>query len=344
MQHKTAPPPRTHTESPAGRRLPRRPTLIRFLKLDKGSKVPLYVQLRNLLRHALSTGVITGEDRLPGVVEMSKELGINFDTVRKAYKELEREGLVTMCRGRGTQTIGVPSARGVINGFVTDDLATEAKRLVAKFYEAGLDEQQSREILNQALADVPMRHRVVFTECNPLEVRQISALLCTQLHVEVTGALLPDVRATAESLMRKGPLAAVVTTGFHLNEVRRLVHGLAVEVDSVITNMSPETRRTLEKFDKSARWGFVCRDADSIPIYRDVLRNELCLEAEPECWTVGDAAAMRRNLRRIDLVLTSPSVYETIKATAPKRLPVFNILDRVDPLSLLAIRQRLFRR
>ncbi len=70
--------------------------------VDKESKMPLYVQLKDEIQYYISTGALSSEEQLPPVKSMAKELGSNFETVRKAYKELEREGLITMKRSEGT--------------------------------------------------------------------------------------------------------------------------------------------------------------------------------------------------------------------------------------------------
>ena len=70
--------------------------------LDKNSKIPLYLQLKDLIKYYISTGAINDSEQLPGVINLSKELGISFETVGKAYKELEKEGLIYTRRGRGT--------------------------------------------------------------------------------------------------------------------------------------------------------------------------------------------------------------------------------------------------
>ena len=52
------------------------------------NKVPLYLQLKDLIKYYISTGAIQADHQLPAVNALAKELGINFETVRKAYKEL----------------------------------------------------------------------------------------------------------------------------------------------------------------------------------------------------------------------------------------------------------------
>jgi hypothetical protein len=138
----------------------------------------------------------------------------------------------------------------------------------------------------------------------------------------------------------------VITTGFHINEVRATVSALpehlAVNLDVLITNMSPETRRKIDALGRDARLGFICRDQESAQLYRDLLRIELENEAlNLTCCTLAETAQVRKLYKTADLLLVSPPVYEEVRKAAPSKLPVFNVFDRVDPMSLRVIKDRL---
>lgn len=71
-------------------------------RLDRGSGVATYLQLVHQVKHALRLGVLRPGDRLPTAKEVVDKLAINPNTVLKAYRELEREGLVAARPGLGT--------------------------------------------------------------------------------------------------------------------------------------------------------------------------------------------------------------------------------------------------
>jgi DNA-binding transcriptional regulator YhcF (GntR family) len=82
-------------------------------RLDRGSGVATYLQLVHQVKHALRLGVLQPGDRLPTAKEVVDKLAINPNTVLKAYRELEREGLVAGRPGLGTfvqRTLGGASA------------------------------------------------------------------------------------------------------------------------------------------------------------------------------------------------------------------------------------------
>jgi DNA-binding transcriptional regulator YhcF (GntR family) len=75
--------------------------VIEFL-LDSRSKVNTYVQLVEQVKQALRVGMLTPGDQLPKVRDVAQALAINPNTVLKAYRELEIEGLVAGRPGVGT--------------------------------------------------------------------------------------------------------------------------------------------------------------------------------------------------------------------------------------------------
>src|SRR6476661_10119726 len=70
--------------------------------LDGGSGLSPYQQLVRQVRHALRLGLLHEGDQLPTVKEVVAQLAINPNTVLKAYRELERDGLVAARPGVGT--------------------------------------------------------------------------------------------------------------------------------------------------------------------------------------------------------------------------------------------------
>jgi GntR family transcriptional regulator len=71
-------------------------------RIDTHSGVAPYQQLVQQVRHALRLGLLEEGDQLPTVKEVVGQVAINPNTVLKAYRELEHEGLVAGRPGRGT--------------------------------------------------------------------------------------------------------------------------------------------------------------------------------------------------------------------------------------------------
>ena len=63
--------------------------------------VPIYLQLMEQVKHAIETGALRPGDQLPGMRPLAEELVINPNTVAKAYRELEHEGIIELRHGAG---------------------------------------------------------------------------------------------------------------------------------------------------------------------------------------------------------------------------------------------------
>jgi GntR family transcriptional regulator len=73
-----------------------------LVTLDTRDGRPLYLQIMDEVRRAISVGTLRPEEPLPSVRELAAELVVNPRTVSQAYQELEREGVVYVRRGQGT--------------------------------------------------------------------------------------------------------------------------------------------------------------------------------------------------------------------------------------------------
>ena len=71
------------------------------LKLDPTSRDPIYRQLTEQVERLVAGGELVDGDRLPSVRELALELRINPNTVARAYRDLEQEGVVVRQHGRG---------------------------------------------------------------------------------------------------------------------------------------------------------------------------------------------------------------------------------------------------
>jgi GntR family transcriptional regulator len=106
--------------------------------LDGRSGVSPYQQLVRQVRHALRLGLLREGDQLPTVKDVVAQLAINPNTVLKAYRELEHEGLAAARPGSGTfVTATLTDASLAAHGPLRQDL----RRWLAKARRAGLDEE-----------------------------------------------------------------------------------------------------------------------------------------------------------------------------------------------------------
>lgn len=315
------------------------------LSVDKHSKVPLYLQLRDSVKYYISTGEFEYNQQLPTVNGLARELGVNFETVRKAYKELEREGLLSTKRGLGTFVNGRAASKAFWspNAESKSDLASSAKLAIKQLLRSGTPADEIKRwidrICDQAARE-NLRRYVVFAECNTLQAKEISRELHKYLQIDVRPVLIKTLKEHFRRVAAKDPrLLAVITTGFHLNEVRTIVGDHPIKTEFVITNMSPETRRKIEAFPKTSRFAFICRDPESIGLYKDTLKAELQLGSDLPCCTIREKEKVAAALKASDVLLVTPGAYDKVCKLASRKLPVFNVIDHVDPGSLRIVKE-----
>ena len=106
-----------------------------FLRLDPNSGVPLGVQIKSGLRLAIVGQRLKPGEQLPPVRELAADLRVNFHTVRKAFAELEAEGLLETRRGLGTFV--APQQRSG---------RTELRRVVKEHVEGLLNDLAGTEV------------------------------------------------------------------------------------------------------------------------------------------------------------------------------------------------------
>ena len=122
--------------------------------LDASSGVATYLQIVQQVKEALRLGLLDVGDQLPTVREVVSDLAINPNTVAKAYRDLEREGLVVARPGRGTfvaRTLAAPSLEH------HDGLRRELEEWIANARQAGLDEESIRALISTTLREALVR-------------------------------------------------------------------------------------------------------------------------------------------------------------------------------------------
>jgi len=120
-----------------------RGTVIEF-HLENHSGVAPYLQLVHQVRQALRIGLLSEGDQLPTVKDVVGRLVINPNTVLKAYRELEYQGLVTARPGIGTFVTGTLGDGSLA---ALGPLRRELQRWLSKARRAGLDDESIEALL-----------------------------------------------------------------------------------------------------------------------------------------------------------------------------------------------------
>ena len=120
-------------------------------RVDGRSGVPPYLQIVQQVRQALRMGVLTIGDQLPTVREVVAAVAVNPNTVLKAYRDLERQGLVEARAGQGTFVASLPP--GPPPG-IHSRLGRSLAHWVRDARDAGLDDESIESLLRITMRTV----------------------------------------------------------------------------------------------------------------------------------------------------------------------------------------------
>jgi GntR family transcriptional regulator len=113
--------------------------------------VPIYLQLMEQVKHAVETGALRAGEQLPGIRPLAEELVINPNTVAKAYRELEHEGVIELRHGAGA-FVSTTAAKGK----KVSDKVRLAQPIVTgaveKLRAKGLTDEEIRRLFEAELA------------------------------------------------------------------------------------------------------------------------------------------------------------------------------------------------
>ena len=126
-----------------------------FFKPNAASGLPIYLQLMDQVKHAIETGALRAGEQLPGIRPLAEELVINPNTVAKAYRELEHEGVIELRQGAGAFVSGNAGAKKL-----TDNIRA-GQALVAdaieKLRARGVTDEEIRRLFEAELAGLNTR-------------------------------------------------------------------------------------------------------------------------------------------------------------------------------------------
>src|SRR5437899_1602994 len=117
--------------------------------------VPIYLQLMEQVKHAIETGALRPGEQLPGIRPLAEELVMNPNTVAKAYRELEHEGVIELRHGSGAFVSQNARAGKLANTLraAQSIVAETVQRLRAR----GVSEDEIRRLFEAELAGLTRR-------------------------------------------------------------------------------------------------------------------------------------------------------------------------------------------
>ena len=121
-----------------------------ILTIDPRSGVPIYLQLIEQVKRSVALGILQAGEQLPTVKQLALDLTVNPNTIAKAYRDLERDGVIETAPGRGSfvrSDGAAASSRAAANDVARDAI----ENAVREAKSVGLHRADVRDLLEEAL-------------------------------------------------------------------------------------------------------------------------------------------------------------------------------------------------
>lgn len=120
-----------------------------IIRVDPSSSVPVFQQIVDEVKSAVARGACTPGEAIPSVRQMAAQALVNPNTVARAYRELEREGIVYTRKGLGV-FVSDTAAKLSRNGR-REELGERIVEIVAAARRAGLSGKDVQALIEQAI-------------------------------------------------------------------------------------------------------------------------------------------------------------------------------------------------
>jgi len=123
--------------------------LAAIFTVDPRSGVPIYLQLIEQVKRGVALGTLAAGEQLPTVKALALELTVNPNTVARAYRDLERDGVIETSPGRGSFVRNNGTASSELRTDVAEPALDNAIRTAKGL---GLDSNEVRRLFARALS------------------------------------------------------------------------------------------------------------------------------------------------------------------------------------------------
>ena len=315
------------------------------LEINRKTGIPIYLQLSRQIEQMVLSGHWEKGMKLPTEREMAQRLGLSRNTVSMAYRELESQGLLFSRQGRGTfvtmglNTMGPRDRRerlagalemcleeALLLGFDPEEFVASARAVA----------ERKREALTQI--------RVAFVECNREQLDYFTKQLELGAGVKIIPVMVDDLRRQAEAVRwTLSGVDMVVTTFFHLEEVKDLLRGSKAEVLGIALDPVMETMVRMARVGQDQKVGLVClSEAFSERVAKSLANGGIDLEFS--FTTSRDEGELKKFLADLSVVMVSPGRKREVERLCPNGTEVVEFIYRPDAGSINLLKSTLLER
>lgn len=223
-------------------------------QVNQELNIPIYRQLVDSIRAAIKKGALKNGQQLPTVQELSADLEIAVGTIKRAYDELEREGIVEKGQGRGTFV----TYRAPDKSSRKEQAMAAIDRMLDQMEELGFSPGEINIFLNLKMrerAEQDYKVKAAVLECNPENLSQISDQLRRISGIDLYSHLMESVQEYPYKIGEDMDL--IITTATHAQEVEALLP-VPKRVIRVGLRLSPACLAEIVKLRRHERTGILC--------------------------------------------------------------------------------------
>jgi len=243
------------------------------IQLDPTSDRPLFRQIADQILQAVREEKLPEGSRLPSERELSEELRLARGTVKKAYEELVREGIIQVRRGQGT-FVG-RSVQPVETGRKERALQ-QIGRLLDELERMRFSPREIETLVHISLLE-RMEKKATFhvaaVDCNTESLDMFHKQLAYMKGIDLQKFLLHEILGNSSSLSRLEPFKLIIVTSTHYNDLLRAFPSLEERIVQVAVSPSPETILELGSIGPGNTVGIVCKSHTFSQIIQNKLRD-----------------------------------------------------------------------
>lgn len=128
-------------------------TMLLFSRPNAGSGVPIYIQVKQQIRHSVEAGALSAGDPLPTIRTLAEQLVVNVNTIARVYRELEAEGVIELRQGVGAFVSAAAAAATSGRQQITD-ARKQVRRLIRDLQSEGLTDAEIQRVVQIALNEL----------------------------------------------------------------------------------------------------------------------------------------------------------------------------------------------
>ncbi|MCG1011793.1 winged helix-turn-helix transcriptional regulator [Tepidanaerobacter sp. GT38] len=272
----------------------------------KANNIPLYLQIKDHIKKYIEDGNLPIGHRLPSERELAEEIGVSRKTVSLAYEELEKEGILSSHRGRGTFVIKMPTS----DKTNYESIMQVIDECLNSCLKKGVDPDAFLSLCSQRVKEYKQKlHKlkIMIVECNKEQLDYFCKELELGAGVTITPVLLQDFKKDFANIPQKlKDYDFLITTLFHIDEVRQIISNQKINILPIALHPQLESIIKIARVPKQSSIGILTISENfANKVERVIFEAGLNFKSIIKS-TATKPSEIIRFLEQVDTVIVSP--------------------------------------